>query len=472
MNLDKEEIDPDVEYDVIIIGSGPAGMFAANELSDQNLKVLVVEMGQDIENRQCSMDSVQQCTHCAPCDIMCGVGGAGTYSDGTLNLRPDIGGNLAKLTGDQDSAWKLVDYVDDVFLKYGAPEIIPSYKTQEIEELKRRAASVGAQFIEIKQRHIGSDNTPALISRFKKGLDDKGVSFLLNTKVQDILVENNECRGIVLDNDKIIKSRYTMLAPGRVGGEWVNNIVSKHSISAKYGGIDIGVRVEVPAIIMDPVTNINRDPKFHIQTQRYDDFVRTFCTNEHGFVVKEEYEDFIATNGHSLRKKTSENTNFAFLVHIELTHPIENTTKYARSIAKLATTIGGGKPVLQRMGDLRRGRRSTDGRLARNPVVNTLKDVTPGDISMAMPHRIVMDIIEGLETLNQIIPGVASDSTLLYAPEIKFYAMQVQINQNMESSIKNLYAAGDGTGLSRDIVNAAATGVMAARGILKTEEMV
>ena len=195
--------------------------------------------------------------------------------------------------------------------------------------------------------------------------------------------------------------------------------------------------------------------------------MRTFCTNEHGFVVKEEYEGFIATNGHSMRNLESENTNFAFLVRVELTEPIENTVRYGRSIAKLATTIGGGKPVLQRMGDLRRGRRSTESRIMKNTVVNTLKDVTPGDISMALPHRIVTDIREGLEVLNEIIPGVASDSTLLYAPEVKFYSMQVLVDRNMESSVKNLFAAGDGAGLSRDIVNAAATGVIAARGILK-----
>ncbi|MBN1134196.1 MAG: NAD(P)/FAD-dependent oxidoreductase [Methanosarcinaceae archaeon] len=469
MGTSKQNLDRyDGDYDVVIIGAGPAGMFAANELKGYDLRVLIIDQGRDIGKRNCPMNSVKQCIHCKPCDIMCGVGGAGTFSDGTLNLRPDIGGNIAELIGDQKSAWELVEYVDSIFIRHGAPEDVSTPKSSEVEELKRRAASVGARFIEIKQRHIGSDNAPALIANFKHELDEKGIEFLLNTNVEDLLVENDVCGGILLSDGKSIKSHYTILAPGRVGGKWVNELVKRHSISAKYGGIDIGVRVEVPAIIMDPVTRINRDPKFHIQTQRYDDFVRTFCTNEHGFVVKEEYEGFIATNGHSMRKIESENTNFAFLVHIELTHPIENTTRYARSVAKLATTIGGGKPVLQRIGDLRRGRRSTEKRIARNPVVNTLKDVTPGDISMAMPHRIVMDIIEGLETLNKIIPGVASDSTLLYAPEIKFYAMQLHVNRGMETNLKNLFAAGDGTGLSRDIVNASATGVLAARGILKS----
>jgi hypothetical protein len=321
-------------------------------------------------------------------------------------------------------------------------------------------------FINIRQRHIGTDKAPKVIGRFKKQLDEKGIDFLLNTTVEDLWIENGICKGI-LTNGKSIESHYTLLCPGRIGERWVNELVDRYTIIARYSGVDIGVRVEVPSIIMDPVTRINRDPKFHILTRRYDDFVRTFCTNERGFVVRENYDGFVATNGHSMHEPQSENTNFALLVHVELTKPIENTIKYARSIAKLATTIGGGKPVLQKMGDLRRGRRSTEKRLSKNPVINTLTDVTPGDISMAMPHRIVMDIIEGLETLDKIIPGVAADSTLLYAPEVKFYSMKIQVDGDMQSGIKNLFAAGDGAGLSRDIINASATGVLAGRSILR-----
>ncbi len=454
------------EYDVIIVGAGPAGMFAAFGLAGK-MSVLVIDQGRDIDKRKCKMNQRSICMHCDPCDIMCGVGGAGTYSDGTLNLRPDIGGDLISQTGDAEYAWQLVDYVDKVFLKYGAPAELCIPKGDQVELLKRRAASVGARFIEITQRHIGSDNAPGVIRNFEKDLKDRGIEFLFSTKVEDLSIKNDTCEGVILKDGTEIKAHFIIIAPGRVGTNWVDEMVQKHKIRAKYAPIDVGVRVEVPAIIMDPVTSINRDPKFHIQTRTYDDFVRTFCTNEHGFVVKEEYEGFIATNGHSMRNMESENTNFAFIVRVELTEPMENTVRYGRSIAKLATTIGGGKPLLQRMGDLRRGRRSTKERLKKNPVVNTLKDVTPGDISMALPHRIVTDIIEGLEVLNEIIPGVASDSTLLYAPEVKFYSMQVMVNRDMESTVRNLFAAGDGAGLSRDIVNAAATGVIAARGILK-----
>jgi len=469
---------------VIIVGAGPAGLFAAHEFKKewleregQRKRVLVIEKGKDVEERRCFVEEVGNCNHCEDCNIMCGVGGAGTWSDGTLNLRPDIGGDLTEFC-DHETAWQLVREVDSVFLGYGMPDELYKGTEEDIEELKRRAASVGASFIEINQRHIGSDKTKDVIKSFKTDLVEHGIEFMLNTAVVDLLVEegNGErkgtkvCRGVITENGDTIRSGCTLVAPGRVGAAWVGELIKKHRIEAEYAGIDVGVRVEVPAITMNPVTKINRDPKFHIRTKRYDDFARTFCTNERGFVVKEDYDDFIGVNGHSLKSKKSGNTNFAFIVRIELTKPVENTTKYGRSIAKLATTIGGGKPIIQRMGDLRRGRRSTWARIERNLVRNTLTDVTPGDISMALPHRITMDIIEGLEKLNEIIPGVASDSTLLYAPEIKFYAMRITVDRNMETTVKNLFAAGDGAGLSRDIVNAAATGILAARGVIKACE--
>ena len=458
------------DWDVIIIGAGPAGMCAANELADRGIGVLVIDRGRDIKERHCPMEEIGKCAQCKQCDIMCGVGGAGTFSDGTLNLRPDIGGDLAAITGDNPAAWALVDYVDGLFLKYGAPERLYTADGAQVEKLKRSAASVGVHFIEIPQRHMGSDNAPRIIENFENDLKSRGTVFRLNAQVRDLLIEDNTCTGVLLEHGEKLSSRFTLLCPGRIGGEWVNTLVKRHGIDAKHGAIDIGVRVEVPSIIMDHITKINHDPKFHIRTKRYDDFVRTFCTNEHGFVVKERYEGFIGTNGHSLKSRRSDNTNFAFLVRTELTEPLEDTTRYGKSVSKLATTIGGGNPILQRMGDLRRGQRSTWSRIRRNPVKNTLEDVTPGDISMAMPHRIVMDIIEGLEKLNEVIPGVASDSTLLYAPEVKFYAMELQVSQELATSTKGLYAAGDGTGLSRDIINAAATGVIAGRAILQQLE--
>jgi len=244
-------------------------------------------------------------------------------------------------------------------------------------------------------------------------------------------------------------------------------MVKKHQIAASYAPIDIGVRVEVPSIVMRSIIDVNRDPKFHIWTSKYEDFVRTFCTNHEGFVVKESYGDFIGVNGHSFTNKKSENTNFAFLVRCVLTSPQENTTLYGESIAKIATILGRGKPIVQRLGDLRRGRRSNSWRLQKSTFSPTLKDTTPGNIAMVLPHRILTDILEGLEKLNEVIPGVATDSTFLYAPEIKYYSMKLAVDDDLQTNIKNLYAAGDGAGLSRDIVKAAATGILAARGIIK-----
>ena len=450
--------------DVLIIGAGPAGMFAAEKVAGKK-DVLIIDKGREVDKRVCPMDNHHGCIHCVPCNIMCGVGGSGTFSDGTLNLNPNIGGDLTDFTDNED-AWELIKQTDEIFIKHGCPNTMQEYDNAKIEKLKRSALAYGAKFIEIKQRHMGSDNSPAIIKKFRADLGERGVEFMLETDVSDLIVENNICTGVVLKNGKQIKAKKILLAPGRIGAEFINTLVDNHKISYYYGGIDVGVRVEVSAMVTEPITKINRDPKFHINTKTYDDFIRTFCTNANGYVVKEEYNGFVTVNGHSLRGKKSENTNFAFLVRVNLTEPLENTTKYGKSIAKLATTIGGGRPLVQRFGDLRRGRRSTHDKIKRNSVKNTLEDVTPGDISMALPHRIVKNILEGLEVLSKIIPGIASDSTLLYAPEVKFYAIRLNVDQNMQTSVKNLYAAGDGCGLSRDITNAAATGILAGRGIL------
>jgi hypothetical protein len=305
---------------------------------------------------------------------------------------------------------------------------------------------------------------PTVINSFKNFLENRGVRFMLNTKVERIK------RGEVIANGKNIKAHYIIAAPGRIGAEWFADQARELGVELSHGPIDIGVRVEIPAVVYEPIVRVNRDPKFHIRTKTFDDFVRTFCTNEMGYVMEERYNNHVGVNGHSLKESKSSNTNFAFLVHIELTQPVTDTTAYGRSIAYLATTIGGNKPVLQRLGDLRAGRRSTWERIRRGHVEPTLKTVTPGDISMALPARVVTDILEGLELLDKVAPGVASDSTLLYAPEVKLYAMRIRVNESMETSVPGLFVAGDGAGLSRGIVAAAATGLLTARGVMKKAE--
>ena len=460
------------QYDFAIIGAGPAGLFVAYELLQQSkpLKIMIIDKGPDAMQRKCPVSvNDSKCLNCTPCNIMCGVGGSGIFSDGILNLRHDVvGGNLSDFTNDDEESRKIVDYIDQIFLRFGAPERVHGMDDEKIAQLSLRAMSAGIKFVRIRQRHLGSENTPKLIQKFADYLREKGIEICTDEGVKDLLIEEGECRGIVLENNKIIRAKKIIFAPGRVGAVWVGEMARKHNIAAIHAPIDIGVRVEVPAIIMQSVIDVNRDPKFHIWTSKYEDFVRTFCTNHEGFVVKENYGSVIGVNGHSFTDKKSENTNFAFVVKTRLTEPLENTTLYAESIARLATILGQGKPIIQRLGDLRRGRRSNDWRLKKSTFHPTLTDVTPGNIAMALPHRILTDIMEGLDKLNEVIPGVATDSTFLYAPEIKYYAMKIGVDNNMETNIKNLFAAGDGAGLSRDIVKASATGLLAARGAIRT----
>lgn len=449
--------------EVVIFGSGPAGLFAAKELAENSdLSVKVIERGRPILDRNCPATDTAECISCDPCDVMQGLGGAGGMSDGTLNLSPFIGGNLTEFVSQQE-AEELIDEIDNVFQEHGAPNQIFGKETPGTEKLARKAAAADVKFIPIKQRHIGSENLPEIIDSFKKNLEKKGVEFRLGATVDEILED-----GLVVEGEKI-KPDYTLAAPGRSGATWFARQAVKLGLSISHGAIDVGVRVEIPSIVMEPIIEVSRDPKFHIRTKTFDDFVRTFCTNHQGFVVEERYEDHVGVNGHSFRSRKSENTNFAFLSRVTLTEPVTDTTAYGQSIGNLGTTIGGGRPVVQRLGDLRHGQRSTTNRIKRGHVEPTLKSVTPGDISMALPGRIVTDLREGLDQLDEVIPGVASNSTLLYAPEVKLYAMRVAVDENMETDVKNLFVAGDGAGLSRDIVNASATGILAGRGIIRKE---
>lgn len=447
--------------DVAIIGAGPAGLFAAKELAEKSdLSVRVIERGKSIFERSCPATETGECIECEPCDVMHGVGGTGGMSDGTLNLRHDIGGDLTKFV-DKQKAYKLIDNVDSVFQEHGASKKIYGEGVSEMEKLARKAAAADVKFIPIRQRHMGSENLPDIISSFREYLEEKGVKFQLNSWVEEIQ------RGSIIVEGEKLESKYILAAPGRSGAVWLAKQAQKLGLEVSHGAIDVGVRVEVPSIVMEPITQVSRDPKFHIRSRSFDDFVRTFCTNHRGFVVEERYEDYVGVNGHSLKSRESKNTNFAFLSRVTLTRPVTDTTAYGESIGYLATTIGGGRPVVQRLGDLRHGQRSTSSRIERGHVDPTLTSVTPGDISMALPGRIVTNLQEGLDQLDKVIPGVASNSTLLYAPEVKLYSMKIAIDEKMETNVDNLFVAGDGAGLSRDIVNAGATGILAARGILK-----
>lgn len=449
---------------MVVVGAGPAGLFAAYELANNSsLRTLVIDKGKDINDRKCpSIEGFRRCLECKPCNILCGLGGAGGLSDGKLNLKPDIGGNLEEFVS-KEEANNLVDKIDKIFLEHGAS---PKLYGKNSHALEKKAAEAGIKFIPIPQRHIGSDMLPSVMTSIKNYLEQKNVTFYLNTDVKQISKEDYGFK-LNLGDGQEIQARFVLVATGRAGSDWIISEAKKLNINTKHAPIDIGVRVEVPAVVMENITEHAWDPKFHIYTRTFDDFVRTFCTCPNGFVVMEDYGDYIGVNGHSSNTEKSENTNFAFLTKIQLTKPLENTTEYGVSIAKLATTIGGKMPIIQRLEDLRMGRRSTENRIRKSYVKPTLKNATPGDISMALPHRIVTNVIEGLDKLDKVIPGVNSDSTLLYAPEIKFYSMRFIVDKNLETNMPDFFVAGDGAGLSRGIVASAATGVIAAKGIIK-----
>lgn len=458
-------------YDVVIIGAGPAGLFAAYELIQNNpkLKILLMDKGKFAHNRVCPMKKTNVCVNCNPCNILSGFGGAGTFSDGKLNFIPKLGkSDLFKYMSISE-ANQLIDDTEEIFNKFGMDSDVYPSNMDEARKIQEKIAKEGANLLIIKQKHLGSDKLPEYIHNFTKYLEDKNIETLENADVIDIEEEKGTYNIIYKEgkDEKKVTSKYVIVAPGRTGAKWVQELADKYKIPYVSQSIEIGVRVEVRKEILKDICSIIYDPTIFIKTDTYNDQIRTFCTNPEGFVTKENYYGYICVNGHALKETKSNNSNFAFISRVNLTHPVTNTREYGECIAKIANTLGDGKPIIQSLRDLKMGRRSTMEKINKGFIEPTLKDVVAGDLALVLPHRIIKNILEGLETLDKIIPGVNNGETLLYGPEIKFFSNEITTDNNMKLEGHNIYFVGDGAGKAGNIVVAAATGLVAARDILK-----
>ena len=451
-------------YNVAIVGAGPAGIFAALEITKlkPDWKVVLIEKGQRIEKRTCVLrEGYEKCPNCKKCGLLCGWGGAGAFSDGKLTLTPDVGGHLVDYMS-RKNVEDLIKYSDDLYLKFGATEEIFGTDINTFKELEREASLAELKLVYSPVRHLGTERSLDVLKAMQDYLDKK-ITIINNVCAKNLIVECEQVKGLVLDDGKEIRAEYTIIAPGREGADWLTKEFSQHKIGMVNNAVDVGVRVELPAPVFEPITSKLYESKLIYHSPTFGDEVRTFCMNPNGEVVQENYNGISTVNGHSYAEKTTNNTNFALLVSEKFTEPFKEPIQYGQHIASLANMLGGGI-LVQRFGDLLDGRRSTPDRINSSILTPTLTCATPGDLSLVIPYRQMISIIERLYALDKIAPGTASRYTLLYGIEVKFYSARVKLTNDLETEgVKNLFAIGDGAGVTRGVIQASASGVHVAR---------
>ncbi len=456
--------------DVVIVGAGPAGIFTALEMlknnSDKN--ILIVEKGQSVEKRHCPKSKTKKCMSCKPyCHITTGFSGAGAFSDGKLSLSYEVGGDLPSLIG-AEKAQETIDYTDKIYLDFGADSHIEGIgNSEEVRNIRRRAIKAGLKLVDCPIRHLGTEKAQVLYYEIEKYLLSHGVEILFGYECTNIVLENDECKGVIIEKNgekETIYADNSVIATGRRGAEWLEKICSQHHIAHKPGTVDIGVRVEVRSEIMEKVNEVLYESKLIGYPAPFKNKVRTFCQNPGGFVSQENYDnDLAVVNGHSYKELKSENTNLAILCSHNFSEPFNEPIAYAQKVGELTNMLAAGRILVQRFGDILDGKRTWTHELLQSNLKPTLPDAVAGDITSAMPYRAMINIINFIKAMDEVVPGFASNETLLYSPELKFYSNCIKMDEHFNTNIKGLHCLGDSSGWTRGLMMASVMGVLMGR---------
>lgn len=464
-----------MKYDVIVVGAGPAGIFTALELikEDKDKKIVIIEKGRRIDRRHCPKEKTRECVGCKPyCHITTGFSGAGAFSDGKLSLSYEVGGDLPNLIG-VDLVQQYIDYTDKIYLSFGADEKIEGLgNEEEIKDIRRKAIEAGLKLVDCPIRHLGTEKAQEIYLKIQNYLIDNGVEIRFDTLVQDFIIDGGAIKGVTIV-DSVTKSKIETImsdivvaAAGRKGADWLSHMCENHGVNHIAGTVDIGVRVELRNEVMEKVNNVLYESKLIGYPAPFDDKVRTFCQNPGGFVSQENYDNNLAiVNGHSYKDKKSYNTNLAILSSHNFSAPFNKPIEYGKKIAELVNLLGNGSIVVQRYGDIIEGKRTWQEELDRANVRPTLPDAVAGDLTSAIPYRTMTNIVNFIKAMNTVVPGFASNETLLYGPEIKFYSNKIDVDRNFETNIKGLHCLGDSSGWTRGLMMASVMGVLMGRVI-------
>ena len=460
-------------YDLIIVGAGPAGIFTALELVKKGAKdkILIIEKGRAVEKRVCPKSKTKQCVNCKPyCNITTGFSGAGAFSDGKLSLSSEVGGDLPELIG-TEMAEELIKYADSLYLEFGADSKVEGIgNTEKVKDIRKKAIQAGLKLVDCPIRHLGTEKAQEIYFKIEQFLLNNGVEIKFNVNVLDIIMNGDECLGVIAEENKSkveYLAKKTVIATGRRGADWLENICEEHNILHEAGVVDIGVRVEVRNEIMEEVNNVLYESKLIGYPKPFKNKVRTFCQNPGGFVSQENYDnDLAVVNGHSYKEKKSNNTNLSILCSAKFTEPFNQPIAYAQKVGELTNMLGNGKVLVQRYGDILDGKRTWQKELDNSNVRPTLPDAVAGDITSAMPYRPMLNIINFIKAVDEVVPGFASPETLLYSPELKFYSNKIKMDDKLNTNIKNLHCLGDSSGWTRGLMMASVMGVKMAREML------